>query len=190
MLRSGRNEPTPAPGSQVTVMIKAPLTEFLTSHSSLSKNRAGPLYHTVQSWHHMECGCRLEIESSGTHLSCWAQMHCSPHTVWLIATVHSHTNTHCTGCTCADKHCYVSLLLLLPIDNPSFSLPSLSASLLLSLTLSSDKRRPPSGPTTVRRMMPQRGGKRPPLREWHLSPCAAASVPFNHKQKCRTQKLW
>lgn len=80
------------------VSIKHPITEFHTSHSSLGKTEQA-LYHSVQSWHHMECGCRLEIESSGAHLSCWAQMHCSPHTVWLIATVritqtHSHQYTY------------------------------------------------------------------------------------------------
>lgn len=38
----------------------------------------------------MECGCRLEIESSGTHLSCWAQMHCSP----PRCVTHSYCTTH------------------------------------------------------------------------------------------------
>lgn len=52
----------------------------------------------------MECGSRLEIESSGTHLSCWAQMHCSPHTAWLIATVKlEHTHTNVRMHTCTDK---------------------------------------------------------------------------------------
>lgn len=64
-------------------------SEILAPHSSFRP--AEPVqHHTVQSWHHMECGCRLEIKSSGTNLSCWAQMHCSsPHTAWLTATVHS-----------------------------------------------------------------------------------------------------
>lgn len=38
-----------------------------------------PPHHCMLFWYRMECGCRLEIESSDAHLSCWAQMHCSPH---------------------------------------------------------------------------------------------------------------
>lgn len=117
------------PDSPVTLRVKYPVTGFLTSHSSFSKT-VRALYHTVPRWHHMECGCRLEKESSGTHLSCWAQMHCSPHTVWLIATVHSHTRMH--ECTCADKRFYT---FLLPHGHSSPSL-SLSLSHLLPLPFS------------------------------------------------------
>lgn len=63
-----------------TPLIKHTHSEFRTSHSYLSKTEQ-TLYYRVQSWHHMECGCGPETESSGTHLSCWAQMHCSPPTL-------------------------------------------------------------------------------------------------------------
>lgn len=129
-----------------TIPIKHPATEFLTSHSLLSETK-GVLYHSVQSWHHMEDDSRLEIESSGTHLSCWAQMHCCPHTVWLIATVHSHT-THSHECTYVRVHMRTRSLSHFP------PLPPRSRRVMWA----SEKLRPLSGLTTVHRMLPQSGG--------------------------------
>lgn len=68
--------------------------DILASHSSSSA--AEPVqHHTVKSWHHMECGCRLGVKSSDTHLSCWAQMRRS--------TPHTHCVTH-SYCTLAHKN--------------------------------------------------------------------------------------
>lgn len=72
---------TPGCRPRATVSIKGPHVSFISRQNKQQRAKLTP---------YGIGGCGFEIKASSTHLSCWAQMHCSPHTEWLIATVHSH----------------------------------------------------------------------------------------------------